>query len=301
MGNIMALPTAPPGSVVVVVESAEPCTCEPCCGRLWDVTQQKPPFVDLSSGEWSQFVNEMDKLTKAYKNEGRASLFFLGFILSFVLFHPAFGILRQNLGIGTSTAAMMGMIFLCIFIAIYGSLSMRKQNIEIDQKIHELCRRTSTSNCTIAYQTLWTDPCKPKGARTYRAIVYAPGAMNITHGPGITGAFVGHSNVQMGAMPIQPVMAQPMTGIPVASAQQAAPMVVMRVTCPPNVSGGQAVQIMAPSGQMVTVTIPAGVGPGQEFDAHVPSAPPVAAAVVQGQVVGGELNPVSGLRFHPVG
>ena len=98
MGNIMALPTAPPGSVVVVVESAEPCTCEPCCGRLWDVTQQKPPFVDLSSGEWSQFVNEMDKLTKSYKNEGRASLFFLGFIGSFVLFHPAFGILRQNLG-----------------------------------------------------------------------------------------------------------------------------------------------------------------------------------------------------------
>ena len=59
-------------SAVVVIESDECCTMEPCTGRHWDRSLEKPDFVDMSQAEWSSFVSTMHHHVRSYKAEGWA-------------------------------------------------------------------------------------------------------------------------------------------------------------------------------------------------------------------------------------
>ena len=245
------LPARPPGATVVEIESAVQCNGQTCGGRNWDVGMPKPAFVTLSSGEWSTFTAEMQTLVSSYWRNGRAMYLLPVVILSTLIFNPGLGGRALNLPIGASMALLYAVVIFGLFAVFGGSHWMRKQNMEIDKQISDLCARTSGADFTISYQTMFTQPCKPKGVATYRALVIAPTAQQ----------------------PVVAGLAQSVAG-PVAAAT---PMLI--VTCPPNAKDGDSVQIQGPSGQMLTVVVPPGVSPGQQFQVSVPAAPPVVAAV----------------------
>lgn len=235
MGNVHGtLFDPPPGATLMVIESAEGCSNEACCGRKWDIGIAQPSFVSISSAEWEVFVQEMDRLVKQYKNEGLAALGMLGMLFGMVLFHPSFGVLARSggLDISTSIMLMMATFFVGIFVTIFGQAQMRKHNQVIDQSIIQLCQRYTSPNATFAFQSMWTGTCKPKGARTYRAVCISP-ASSAGFGP--------HSmSLGSGGCGTSTYAAQ---GVPVAPATlvQPAPQ-QMQVSCPNNAKAGDAIQ-----------------------------------------------------------
>ena len=75
-----------------------------------------------------------------------------------------------------------------ILFTLAVSAFMRKHNMEVDERIRELCRRVSTPETTFRLQTLFTSQCKPKGARTYRCLIVAPaGSLGAACGAGSAG------------------------------------------------------------------------------------------------------------------
>merc|ERR1719198_2825685 len=68
----------------------------------------------------------------------------------------------------------MGFFLLSIVLFILGSTSFRKVNMAIDFRIEELCRLHTSPSASFTYVTRWTGVCKPKHARTYRALVISP-------------------------------------------------------------------------------------------------------------------------------
>lgn len=291
MGNSFSfVPPYPRGSVVCVIESGEPCNNEtcPCQGREWDVAMRKPAFVDLSAGEWEHFVTTMDTLVRRFKPEGVAAFGLLGILVGIVFFHPSIGVLKS--AFPTFTIGLMLMMAFTIggiVVMVSGQASMRKANMAIDEEINALCQRTSTSQCTFNYVHLFTQTCKPKGARTYRAVVITPGGGGMSLNLGAMGMVGGGIPMGMmangvpapGVVPGAPVS----TGVPVAQAQVApvAHTTVMRVTCPPQSRAGDQIQIIGPSGTPLQVTVPNGIAGGEAFDVQVPAAapPPVVQAV----------------------
>ena len=169
MGAVIGVPPPPAGSVVVVIESAESCSMEPCTGRKFDANLQQPPFVDIPTQAWQQFIDETARLVKTYKSEGLSNLLLLLAAVIFVGTHPLFPLGRDIIGIGTSLPILMVGTFGCIFGMILLRTSLRKQNMEVDRRITELCERISSPNFYITFQTMFTMPCKPKHARTVRA------------------------------------------------------------------------------------------------------------------------------------
>jgi len=272
----MFLQPPPPGSVTIVVESGECCAPEACCGRKFDEMTPQPPFCDLSSSVYSSFMSQVGAKIKQYRPEGWGALGLVITFGGFILFHPSIGPVGRSL---ENFSLAMILMFACtiggIIILIITQVSFRNHNATVDRAIENLCRRTSTSNCQFLYQTAWTGACKPKGARTYRALVIAPGGLSgSANVPGVM-SFGMASGVGMH----QSASIAPVTqGVPVAAAISASS--TMRVNCPPGSRPGDTVQIMAPSGQALMVTVPAGVGPGGQFDVQMPSAPvPVVEAV----------------------
>lgn len=123
-----------------------------------------------------------------------------------------------------------------------------------------------------------TQACKPKGARTYRALYISPpgaapqsfGGMPQPYFGGMPQPYGG--DLAMGA--VAPV-AQP--GMPVATATVMPAMTTMAVTVPDGVMPGGNISIAAPDGRVLQVGVPQGVGPGQVFHAQVPASAPVVA------------------------
>lgn len=165
-----------------------------------------------------------------------------------IIFNPGLRLLGPSFEGYFVLLFLIVVVFLCFLACVPACL--RGRNRTVDNQIMTLCVRTSTPNATFTLQTLWTQNCKPKGARTYRALCIAPAA-----------------GVVPGAVTAVPVM-----GTPVPVASQA--VVNMGVTCPPGCKSGDAVQITTPSGQPMLVSVPQGVGPGQQFIVQAPNGPP---------------------------
>ena len=108
----------------------------------------------------------------------------------------------------------------------------------------------SNASATFLYQTAFTGPCKPKGARTYRALVIAPRGLQMTTEE------VGLPNV------------------PVASATLVRPLAAgeptQQVTCPASATAGDSIRITGPTGRSFEVVVPEGISGGMQFEVEAP-------------------------------
>jgi len=259
-------PPPPAGAIVVEVESDACGTCEPVAGRKFNASLTKPAFFTKSESDWQSFCTEIDKLVQSYKRDGIGLLLTPVAIIGFLLLHPSFGPIAQAMPDNQlGNAIMVPWMMLSIGLIIGSSMYFRKANMAIDERIVELCRRTSSgSGAKLEYVTMWTGACKPKGARTYRALIIAPG-----EGAGVPGGVAGSS-----FSPTLPVV----SGIPMVAS--ASTMITMQVTTPPTSKGGDTISIHGPDGTQYQVTVPMGVGPGQAFNTQIPApAAPMAVAV----------------------
>lgn len=253
--------TPPPGSAVIEIESRE---CSSACNaRQWDVNMPKPQQAAAwSSSQWMNFSQEMDARVRQFRKDGQAIYALLLIpvgILLLIISLPSAS--PRGAGEGGDTPDKPGFtiwniihvpfIFLAVIITLTISSSRRVANQAIDREIEALCRRSSDGLVTLQYYTEFTAQCKPKGARTYRALYI------ITAGGTPT-------QMEMG---MQHAMQQPGT---------------LQVTCPPTSKAGDTILIQAPSGPM-QVTVPDGVMPGGIFMVQTPPVP--AVAVVQAVAV----------------
>ena len=156
-------------------------------------------------------------------------------------------------GIGMSILIQMAVIFGGIGSGVWWSMKARSYNEGVDREIdaYLLTLSGARTGANFSLNRSWTGQCKPKGARTYRALCIAPGAM-----------------AAPGGVP----------GAGVASVTNA-----LQVTAPAGTRPGDTVNVQGPNGQHLQVVIPAGVAAGQPFMVQLPAAPPV---VVAGTVVG---------------
>ena len=151
---------------------------------------------------------------------------------------------------GIAILIQMAVIFGGIGSGLWWSMKARSLNENVDREIDAYLLTLSGARTGANFSLIrrWTGQCKPKGARTYRALCIAPGAMAA---PG---------------------------GVP-----GAAPCNQLQVTAPAGTRPGDTVNVQGPNGQQLQVVIPAGVAAGQPFMVQLPAAPPV---VVAGTVVG---------------
>ena len=172
--------TPPPGSAVIEIESRE---CSSACNaRQWDVNMPKPQQAAAwSSSQWMNFSQEMDARVRQFRKDGQAIYALLLIpvgILLLIISLPSAS--PRGAGEGGDTPDKPGFtiwniihvpfIFLAVIITLTISSSRRVANQAIDREIEALCRRSSDGLVTLQYYTEFTAQCKPKGARTYRAL-----------------------------------------------------------------------------------------------------------------------------------
>ena len=241
---------APPqGAAIFEIETRE--CCSACQNRHWDEGVRQPPQTGAwSSGKWSDFSREMGNHVRRFRKDGR-SLFALllipvGFIVGLIVI-PGDPMKRSIIHL----AFLFGSIFVC-FVC---NGMLRSANQAVDRDIEDLCRRYSDGAVHLQYATQFTGQCKPKGARTYRALYVVPAG-----------------GMQPQTQMTQPQM-QPLTGVAVVAATPAQQH--MQVTCPATCKPGDAIMITTPSGMQSQVVVPDGVYPGGIFMVQVPAQGPV--------------------------
>lgn len=272
MGQVHGLmPGVPPGGVAFEVEHSGGCSGQNCGNRTWDDRMAKPSIMATwTSQQWAAFAAEMGTLIRSYHRDGRAHyallLLPIGVILTFV------GLIAEDSEV--SKISRLSFPFMIIALVIFFSLllPMRSANERIDRQITDLCNRHSDAIVQLQWVTQWTGVCKPKHARTYRALHIVP--TQAMHSMGMPPAVIG--GVPIGA---QPVMGQQQGGMVAHGVPVQPTMQTMEIACPPGVSAGSVVQIMTPSGPM-QVTVPPGVASGMTFQVQIPATPVVTAVAV---------------------
>ena len=245
-------------------------------GRNWDPT--KPPQAsDWTHEKWVDFSDHMQKMVKSFWKECYAAAtccISLAISVGLLIWNLSqLGNRKTTLDDGSPCCICKGRgcgncgptaelprcptpdgFYSFIFVLLAGIVLfclinqiVRSTNQGIDKKIHALCNESSDASVTLTYATQYTDPCKPKRTKTYRA-VYICRALETTSSTTV--------------------------GVPQA----------FTVSCPAGSKPGDAVQIMTPSGPM-QVTIPAGITQGMTFQVQQPAAglPVAQATIVEGQ------------------
>eukprot|EP00746_Dinoflagellata_sp_MGD_P033746 gnl/MRDRNA2_/MRDRNA2_180608_c0_seq1.p1 gnl/MRDRNA2_/MRDRNA2_180608_c0~~gnl/MRDRNA2_/MRDRNA2_180608_c0_seq1.p1 ORF type:complete len:333 (-),score=27.59 gnl/MRDRNA2_/MRDRNA2_180608_c0_seq1:124-1122(-) len=241
MGNFAS---TPPGEPLYI---QDPQCCETRFSFMF--LYDKPKSLSwVDNHAWSEFALSVDKSARRIKNP---DVIMFGFLPIFFLLMFVFPI------------AMFVLIPVEIGIALY----LVNQNKQFDAQITQACAEFSAKvGVNIQYCTEYTGCCKPKGARTWRAICVP-----------------NHVVMPMGY------------GTPVTTAP--ANTTVMNVQVPEGVTSGQTIQIQTSSGPM-NVVVPAGVSAGQSFQVQVPVVPTVTATPVQATPVGTpvQVTPVAAVQ-----
>jgi len=162
-------------------------------------------------------------------------------------------------GVGLAIVLQMACFFVGIGGGIFWSMKGRSDNERVDRDIDSYLTTLSGARTGATFSLIrsWTQACKPKGTRTYRALCIAP-AVAVAAPAGMPGA-----------------------GIALAPAVAVTPVNnTVQTTAPPGSQPGDAVTVQGPSGQQFQVVIPAGVAPGQPFMVQLPAAAPVVVAGV---------------------
>mmetsp|Transcript_2452 Transcript_2452/g.7288 ORF Transcript_2452/g.7288 Transcript_2452/m.7288 type:complete len:262 (-) Transcript_2452:422-1207(-) len=208
-------PTLPEGGVCLAIEH-DSAGCGPCGRRQWS-DGPRPAWLSMRDGDWAAFSSEVGQLVRSYAPEGWGHVFMLvGFLVGLFVFHPSLGIVRTldfelSASIGLMMFCMIGGLFAMLAVSIGG----RRYNERVDEKIDAVCRAAAAraNGGAITFVRLWTAPCKPKGARTFRAVyVYPlvpPGGARSSQGVGRFAAAAGYPT---------PVATATCSCVPVASA-----------------------------------------------------------------------------------
>lgn len=213
MGNGSSIP---PGEPLYIQEPA----C--CSGFKFAFSFECSQPVSLSSvnaNKWSEFQTAVHENAIKIKNN---ELLALGLIPFFLVAQ----VIREAFFLG----------FVGAILVIGASLYIIQQNQTHDNAIRDLCAKFSSENgIALLYHTEYTGCCKPKGAKTVRAVIIQTAGAPL-------GAVVG------------PAVAATTT---------------MSVQVPPGAQSGQTLQIQTASGLM-QVVVPQGVAEGQSFQVQVP-------------------------------
>jgi len=290
-----------PGATTVVLEGPRNgCQDQSCEGRTFNVNMARPPCAShWPAARWSSFTSEMASLVKTYQRDGYAALILLFIPLAMIMMMSSVHTM-EGPGIGLT----FPMVFFTIF-AFFGLTSVLKAgNEKVDEQIRQLCHANSDARCTIRLVTAWTGTCKPKHARTYRALQFFANEGQVVGGQvvggqvvvstlpmqpvqGVAVASVHAAHPLNAGMPVQRMPVQPVRGVAVASAVPEAPVTqTMQIQCPAGSSAGDTLQINTASGPM-QLTVPPGIGEGMSFQVQVPAAAPVsivAATVIANDV-----------------
>ena len=203
-------PTLPEGGVCLAIEH-DSAGCGPCGRRQWS-DGPRPAWLSMRDGDWAAFSSEVGQLVRSYAPEGWGHVFMLvGFLVGLFVFHPSLGIVRTldfelSASIGLMMFCMIGGLFAMLAVSIGG----RRYNERVDEKIDAVCRAAAAraNGGAITFVRLWTAPCKPKGARTFRAVyVYPlvpPGGARSSQGVGRFAAAAGYPTPVPAAPPLTP-------------------------------------------------------------------------------------------------
>uniref|UniRef100_A0A7S0VWS5 Uncharacterized protein n=1 Tax=Hemiselmis tepida TaxID=464990 RepID=A0A7S0VWS5_9CRYP len=163
MGVGQSQPLFNPAAMPIIIEQGA-CTCQPrsvpCVAP--------PPWLPANQVVWDSFIRELQAQVKRMWTEVWFLLFgIVGF--SGVLLVTAIPGLTEA-GMYTSFIAVVG-----VFAGIGGMSFARMSNQNVDSDIDQVCQRYSSQlGVGVAYVRQWTGVCKPKHARTFRAVVVAP-------------------------------------------------------------------------------------------------------------------------------
>ena len=248
MGNVYSFPNPPPGSVVIEIESRD---CSAGCNqRQWDPHMRKPQQASAwSDGRWSEFSTEMSTQVRNFKRDGYAHLALLLIPVGILLLLVGLGTRGETDGFSVMQIIHVPFSLGAVLIFLAVNTSLRSANRAVDAHIEALCRRYADGAVNLQYTTQFTSNCKPKGARTYRALFISAGGGG---GGGPLGTAIGTT-----ALTTQ-----------------------MQVQCPPGCKPGDPLMIQAPGGTPMQVTVPDGVVPGSAFLVQVPAQPVMATAIV---------------------
>lgn len=211
----------------------EPACCSGFKWRFGFEVSQPASLSGLASNKWSEFQVAVHQNAVNIKNN---ELVWFACILM-----PIIGNAIPGYGYFISWGLFLAIIALQMYVV--------KQNKIYDDAIRDLCNKFSSENgVTLQYCAQYTGMCKPKHAKTTRAIVI--------QSPGVAiGGVVGPAVAVASSAPIS-------------------------VQVPPGVTSGQTLQIQTPSGLM-NVVVPDGVSEGQTFQVQVPVAPTPQIVTVQ--------------------
>eukprot|EP00435_Cladocopium_sp_Y103_P027501 s1928_g6.t1 len=229
----------PPGGAIFDLMAEE---CIQTTPKLTDV--DKPPCLStLDDSKWRSWHAELSEIVDQYWNQAIPIMISpFGFLVVVVLAGLQFA------GLALPFWALPVVIIPFILLSFLAHCIIVGKNEELDQQIHELCAKLSSSTegaVKVEYRTSWTGLCKPKRARTERLIAFVPA-----------------------------------TAVSIPGA------VMLTVTVPQGLSGGvNQIPIQTPLGTQI-VNIPPGLSPGQTFTVtqHQHAMPVVQAQVVEAQV-----------------
>eukprot|EP00928_Gymnodinium_smaydae_P019382 TRINITY_DN17425_c0_g1_i1.p1 TRINITY_DN17425_c0_g1~~TRINITY_DN17425_c0_g1_i1.p1 ORF type:complete len:243 (+),score=25.40 TRINITY_DN17425_c0_g1_i1:55-783(+) len=238
MGNAdSSLRTAPPGGCILIVQPPDMCP-------TISFDHPRPACVpEVSNGAWQSFDAKVKSCASRMWTEKIQMAILLVVIPIILLFQFGF----REMMVEVYEMGFMIQAALAI-AALGGTFGMRffivNTNEKLDREITDACNTlASATGLHVEYRTEWTGFCRPKHARTFRAVAISPGSA---------------------------------VGAPAGTE-------VVNCVVPPGAGPGSVIQVAMPSGATVQATVPAGKNAGDTFqvsNAQAPVAPIVVQAVV---------------------
>eukprot|EP00931_Biecheleriopsis_adriatica_P111623 TRINITY_DN8602_c0_g3_i1.p1 TRINITY_DN8602_c0_g3~~TRINITY_DN8602_c0_g3_i1.p1 ORF type:complete len:191 (-),score=24.10 TRINITY_DN8602_c0_g3_i1:160-732(-) len=166
MGNAYSYDTSvPPGGALIFLQSPDE-----CCQTKPQWNQGSRPPVAMDDAAWTNFEQTVRGIVDGYWNELWSVVpAIAGMVVAALL---------MILPLGLQSGFPLQVVFFipCILLTIGGRFLFVSLNRKQDQKIEAACQELSSkAMVTAQYRTAWTGFCKPKHARTMRAIALSGG------------------------------------------------------------------------------------------------------------------------------
>jgi hypothetical protein len=227
MGNFYSYPdSVPPGGELLFVQRHKE-----CCPPPMEFRHAKPFCLgSLPDQQWNVFQEKVQGICSRYRNE-IMSFWPLGL---FVLVMVPWEMVARELGFIRVVGAVVVMgLFIGMRLWIAG------ENEKLDHEIRSACAEfTASSGCAAEYRTAYTNCCRPKHAKPFRAIAFTPVGGLVPVGTQMISV-----TVPPGAPPGSTLQIQTPDGQ------------MMNVQVPPGVREGQIFHVQPPPPQVVQATV----------------------------------------------
>eukprot|EP00931_Biecheleriopsis_adriatica_P111624 TRINITY_DN8602_c0_g3_i2.p1 TRINITY_DN8602_c0_g3~~TRINITY_DN8602_c0_g3_i2.p1 ORF type:complete len:205 (-),score=29.84 TRINITY_DN8602_c0_g3_i2:151-765(-) len=182
MGNAYSYDTSvPPGGALIFLQSPDE-----CCQTKPQWNQGSRPPVAMDDAAWTNFEQTVRGIVDGYWNELWSALpAIAGMVVALVAFvSTTMSIMGGEMMGGGGGGELMGLglplqvvfFILCMLLTMGARFLIVHLNRQQDQKIEAACQELSSkAMVTAQYRTAWTGVCKPRHARTMRAIALSGG------------------------------------------------------------------------------------------------------------------------------